>query len=163
MADVRPVDASEWETVKAVRLRALQDAPYAFASSYERERSFGEEQWRVRMEGAAWFVAWLDGRAVGVVAGIRPGDGAPDRKEVVAMWVDPAVRGTPAAPSLMAAVRAWAETEGADVLSLWVADGNERARRFYTRLGFQPTGRRQPLPSDPSVGEEELTLPLQPA
>jgi hypothetical protein len=43
---------------------------------------------------------------------------------------------------------------------LWVADGNTAAMRAYERAGFVPTGRRQPLPSDPAVGEEQWALAL---
>lgn len=35
-------------------------------------------------------------------------------------------------------------------------DGNPRARSFYERVGFSPTGQRQPLPSAPEIGEELL-------
>ena len=51
---------------------------------------------------------------------------------------------------------------GAGTVALWVADGNDRARRCYERLGFVPTGVRQPLPSDPAVGEELLRRSLRP-
>jgi ribosomal protein S18 acetylase RimI-like enzyme len=78
----------------------------------------------------------------------------------VAMWVDPAHRGSDAATRLVEAVCRWADDDGGRVVSLWVADGNDRARRFYERLGFTGTGERQPLPSAPEVGEERFVLHL---
>jgi ribosomal protein S18 acetylase RimI-like enzyme len=46
-------------------------------------------------------------------------------------------------------------------VSLWVADGNDRARRFYERLGFTGTDERQPLPSDPGTTEERMERVLR--
>ena len=52
----------------------------------------------------------------------------------------------PALDRLVEAVLGWAREDGAQAVALWVVDGYERARRFYTRLGFRPTGERGPLP-----------------
>jgi GNAT superfamily N-acetyltransferase len=76
------------------------------------------------------------------------------------MWVDPSMRGTRAAADLVRAVLDWAAAGGAGGVSLWVADGNDRALRFYDRMGFTPTGHRQGLPSNPAVGETEMALRL---
>jgi GNAT superfamily N-acetyltransferase len=75
--------------------------------------------------------------------------------------VSPPHRGRRLAEHLIDAVRGWALDGGADELTLWVADGNTAAVRAYARAGFVPTGRRQPLPSDPSVGEEQWALGLK--
>ena len=53
MVVVREVTADDWETLRDVRLAALREAPYAFASSYSREASFTEEQWRGRTDLSA--------------------------------------------------------------------------------------------------------------
>ncbi len=34
------------------------------------------------------------------------------------------------------------------------------ARLLYERCGFSPTGERQPLPSNPAIGEVGMTRPL---
>jgi ribosomal protein S18 acetylase RimI-like enzyme len=44
---------------------------------------------------------------------------------------------------------------------LWVADHNTAARFLYERVGFRPTGERQPLPSNPALTESLLRLPLE--
>ena len=49
MVVVREVTPDDWETLRDVRLAALREAPYAFASTYAREASFTEEQWRGRI------------------------------------------------------------------------------------------------------------------
>ena len=159
MIDVRRVGPDEWTELRDVRLRALADAPYAFASTHAREAAFGEAEWQRRIGGGPWWLARVDGVPVGIVAGyVTEDDG--DVRHLVAMWVEPAHRGYGAAAPLVEAVCRWAADDGGRAVSLWVADGNDRARRFYERLGFTGTGERQPLPSDPEIGEERFELPL---
>lgn len=74
----------------------------------------------------------------------------------------PAQRGQGVAGLLVRAVAGWAVADGARELALWVADGNDVAARVYARAGFVGSGRRQPLPSNPAIGEEEWVLPLGP-
>ena len=158
---MRRVHGDEGAELRDVRLRALTDAPYAFASTYAREVAFDEAQWRARIDGGPWWLARANGVPAGIVAGYRTEEDG-DVRHLVAMWVDAAYRGTDAAAQLVAAVCRWAAEDGGRVLSLWVADGNDRARRFYQRLGFTGTGERQPLPSAPEIGEERLELTVRP-
>lgn len=159
MIDVRRAGPDDWLSARAVRLAALADAPAAFGSTFGREVGFDEAEWRNRIAQSAWFLAWRDKEPVGLVVGVAD-EAATDERHVVSMWVRADVRGTDAAPALVRAVREWASTQGADSLTLWVADGNDRARRFYQAIGFRTTGQRQPLPSNPAVGEEKLRLRL---
>jgi GNAT superfamily N-acetyltransferase len=161
MADtaiVTRATTADLAAVRKTRLQALKDAPRAFASTLENEVAKSDADWRARLHGGAWFLAYRKGRPVGIVAGFTV-DGDQER-HLVAMWVQPAERGTATATALVDAVVSWAREDGARVITLWVADGNSRARRFYERLGFAPTGKRQPLPSDPSLGEEQLIRTL---
>ena len=59
---------------------------------------------------------------------------------LMAMWVHPAIRGSGAAEALVAAVLAWATSEGAATVRLNVMRPNHRARRLYERCGFRATG-----------------------
>ncbi len=141
-----------------MRLAALTDAPFAFASTFAREAVFDEEQWRGRIEDATYFVARDTSlQVVGLVA-VLTKDAS--EKHLVAMWVDPRQRGAGVAGALLEAALASARAD-ADAVTLWVADGNPRARRFYEKAGFRSTGERQPLPSAPQVGEEKLRLSLR--
>jgi GNAT superfamily N-acetyltransferase len=148
--------------LRELRLAALQDAPGAFASSYARERPDPPQRWRDRIGLGAWFVAEVGGAPVGLAAGKPSYDGLPGRRDLISMWVRPEHRGRGAATSLVQAVASWAAADGAREVALWVADGNVAAAGLYRRAGFVPTGRRQPLPSDPAVGEEEWLLVLGP-
>jgi ribosomal protein S18 acetylase RimI-like enzyme len=59
---------------------------------------------------------------------------------LMAMWVNPAIRGTGAGDDLVAAIVAWAASEGARAVRLDVMQANEPARRCYERNGFRQTG-----------------------
>ena len=166
--EIRRVVEEDWELLRDVRLRALVEAPHAFGSTLELERDRTEEQWREwagrgrhGLEGATF--AAVDGdRFVGLAAGFDDDEeGVPPGVHLVAMWVDPAVRRQGVGADLVEAVVSWAREFGAPEVHLWVADGNDAARSLYRRLGFEPTGVRQPLPSNPSVGEEMLRRPLR--
>ena len=45
-------------------------------------------------------------------------------------------------------------------MHLWVTETNKRARLLYERYGFSLTAERQPLPSNPALGEVGMTRPL---
>jgi ribosomal protein S18 acetylase RimI-like enzyme len=101
----------------------------------------------------------VDGERVGLAAG-TPSYETRHRRDLISMWVRPEHRGRGIGTRLLRAVAEWAAGDGAREVSLWVADGNQTAAFLYRRAGFVPTGRRQPLPSNPAVGEEEWTLAL---
>lgn len=138
----------------------MQDAPNAFASTYQREVAFDEAEWRSRAASGACFLAYVDADVVGLAAGYHDANAAPHERELVSMWVDPRRRGAGVAAPLVEAVAQWARHDGATHLSLWVVDDNERARRLYERLGFMRTGATMPFPNDPDRFEERMTRPL---
>jgi GNAT superfamily N-acetyltransferase len=162
VAQIRRVAEGEWRTVREVRLAALREAPYAFASTYEREAPLDEAEWRRRVRAAAWFVARDSGEPVGIAGAFREEGTAAAERHLIGMWVAPAWRRRGVARALCEAVARWAREDGAKLLSLWVAEGNDAARSAYQRFGFVGTGETQPLPSDPSRSEERLTLDLAP-
>lgn len=155
VVEVHRAGAEQWQIVKQARLSALADAPRAFGSTLAREVAFDDEVWRRRVGAGDWFLAWDGHEVVGMAAGITE-EAHPTERHLVGMWVRADHRGGAAACSIVEAVCGWAWAQGAEAVSLWVADGNDRARRFYERLGFTSTGQRQPLPSAPDVGEERL-------
>jgi ribosomal protein S18 acetylase RimI-like enzyme len=93
-------------------------------------------------------VATAGDAIVGWVAGGRCRDAfrtGPRQGEIYACYVLPEWWGRGVGRLLMThAVRALHEA-GLDDITLWVLEGNERARRFYEACGFQPDGTRQLL------------------
>ncbi len=157
MIEVRRLTGDDWAVLRDARLAALTDTPYAFASTVEREASFDEWQWRERLSNATTFAAVAPEGPVGLVTGQSRKTG---EVHLVGMWVHPDVRGRQVAGRLVAELVEWARGSGAPAVVLWVVSDNERARRFYRRLGFVGTGRCQQMPEKPSVAEEQLRLVL---
>jgi GNAT superfamily N-acetyltransferase len=163
---VRRVVPAEWVALRAVRLAALADAPGAFGSTSARELAFDEAEWRRRAANTPTFIAWRGDEPVGLVAVVarQEGDGTGSRREweLLSMWVSPDARGGGSADLLVSAAAEVARAGSAERLTLWVADGNARARAFYLRAGFRPTGVWQTFRRhDGSTFEEEqLVMPL---
>jgi GNAT superfamily N-acetyltransferase len=105
---------------------------------------------RVRMERisalpryAAW-VAESEGEVIGMVGAMIGWAFVYDAPyaRILALVVHPAHRGQGAGAALVRAVEEWARTHGAGSLHLTAANQRTDAHRFYTRLGFDDTGKR---------------------
>ncbi len=152
MVVVREVKPDDWEALRDVRLAALREAPSAFGSSYAREASFTEEQWRGRINdrSVTYFAYLPENPEPAGLAGVYVADGVAD---VVSMWVRPSARGHAVGEALIGATADWAKARDHAWLLLWVTESNAPARKLYERCGFTLTGERQPLPSDPAIPE----------
>ena len=164
MARIEELDVTQLERLKAVRVRALADAPDAFGATLADTLEQDDAWWEGTFARGSWWVA-VDERGddVGLVAGAFRSDVLGREGEVpwvFSMWVAPQHRGTGLASALLDAVVAWAARRGAEVVGLDVTDRMPRARRFYLRYGFTPTGVTEPLRRDPSITLEEMSLPL---
>jgi GNAT superfamily N-acetyltransferase len=157
--EVRRAVTGEGNRFRDLRLRALQDAPYAFSSSFERERNRTAEDWEQLAGGAVIFVAVENDEWMGMVGAYVP-DGAPDTVGIWGTWVDPDARGQGLGGLLMSAAIEWARDRGATRIDLSVTDQANDARLLYERIGFTPTGEREPLASDPTRVEIFMTRPF---
>ncbi len=94
---------------------------------------------------------------------------APEFRELAAMWVAPALRGTGAADALLDVAVEWARTVSAIGVRLWVVPDNTAAVRIYIRHGFELIGDPESDPDDPAgkvyvpmlltLDKEEAALP----
>ena len=150
----------DWETLRDVRLTALQPDETAFASSLERERGFKESHWRMRLRTTPMFVVRSDDQAVGLIGVIREPGAPVEERHLIALWVTPEQRGRGVAQTLLAAAEDWAVQDGASVISLWLVDGNDEAADLYRGVGYTATGVRMPVPRDRSQTEERWTKAL---
>ncbi|MCK1791059.1 GNAT family N-acetyltransferase [Pseudomonas violetae] len=83
-------------------------------------------------------VAELDGSLVGwsSFGPSRDEDARTSDGELKAIYLDPQAWGLGIGPALWAVSREVLVVEGFQRVSAWVLDGNERASRFYRKLGF---------------------------
>ena len=151
---VRRLRSDEVELLRDVRLRALQDSPWAFGSSHARELGHSAERWQrfADQVDSVIYVAMEDGACIGMAGGFMPADLA-GTVQLWGMWVAPEGRRRGHGRALLAAVVAWAADRGAETVRLDVTD-TERAlpaAALYRAAGFVATGERRPLESDPSL------------
>jgi GNAT superfamily N-acetyltransferase len=154
-AVVRPVAAGEAAALRELRLRALAEAPAAFASTLAAESLLEDDHWRGLVDEAVagelgTIAIAVDGaRWVGMAAGFWF-----QRERGIAqlwgLWVDPVARGTGIGPALVGAVRDWAAAGGATFIRLGLIEPADALRRFYARLGFVELDDPAPMRIDPS-------------
>ena len=142
--------------MRAIRVRALADAPYAFGATLEDAERRSLEDWEAQIERLPTFV-WREGDAdLGMVRG-APHDGDAEAAYLISMWVAPEGRGRGIGGALVAEVVTWARRHGFRRLVLDVAAQNAWARRLYERCGFVATGATGTLPP-PRDHVQELEL-----
>jgi GNAT superfamily N-acetyltransferase len=143
----RPED---WLKLRSIRLEALNDTPDAYGSTYDGVVTFSEDRWRSMTEQSTYFLAERDGEVVGMVSG-GLNDDHPGTRWLYGMYVTPSARGGAAAPMLVDAVSEWARECGASELFLHVTTSVERAKAFYQKMGFEPTGESFVMNRDSSL------------
>ncbi|HTX28979.1 MAG TPA: GNAT family N-acetyltransferase [Streptosporangiaceae bacterium] len=164
MVMVREVVAADWQALRDIRLEALREAPDAFGSTFGREAAFGEADWQRRISRGGTFLGYLPEASASEAAGLIGGyQEEPDTVELVSMYVRPRARGRGVGEALIATVIDWAVARKAKTVHLWVTETNKPAVLLYERCGFSPTGERQPLPSNPALGEVAMSRPIRPA
>ena len=160
MTELVPITSELTAEYRAVRLRAIQDTPMAFGSTYEREVLLTDEEWvarAVRCSGGrdVGFMARCDGEYAGLALCLVDTEDA-TVGDLVSMWVAPEARRSGVGRMLIDAITAWAAARGVRTIKLMVTSVNDGAMEFYRRLGFERTGRTKPYPNDPAVVEYEM-------
>ncbi|WP_405868640.1 GNAT family N-acetyltransferase [Streptomyces sp. NBC_01515] len=174
---IRSIRADEWVAAKELRLVALQDpvAHLAFLETYDaalaRPDSFYQERAVGAAEGAEKAQQVIaegpDGEWVGTVTVLLEEAGTVDwagfvveRKQghIVGVFVRPEVRGIGLTEVLFDAALEWAWGRGVERVRLIVHEDNERARRFYGKAGFVPTGVTVPLGGNADERELEMVV-----
>ena len=141
MITIRRLQPGEVDLYKQLRLRALQDAPYAFPSTYERALQRSAESWREQAESTAQgsdratFIAFSDDLPIGMIALYREEDTV-DVGELLQVWVSPEYRGTKVIWNLMDEIFKWSSENRFHRIIAGVTKGNDRAVKFYTKYGF---------------------------
>jgi ribosomal protein S18 acetylase RimI-like enzyme len=150
---IRQIGEDDWQRLREVRLRALEQDPAAFLDTHANALTFPEEHWRTRAtptDDQASFAFELDGHFDGLVACFVADD--PASVFLVAMWVTPELRGSGAARGLVEAVLDWARGRGAARVCLSVEGDNDRAAGLYEKCGFVETADPPAFPYEPNPG-----------
>ncbi len=145
-------------SVRGVRLDALGESPDAFDTTLDEARAFDESEWRRWLAEGATFLLETNETTAGIAV-CAPYHFADDACLLASLWLRPSLRGMGHATTLVEAVRACAESEGARALFLHVGRENARARRFYERRGFSYTGGEVARVRDGAI-ELEMSLAI---
>ena len=158
--EIERLSVGDGQRLRAIRLRALQDAPQAFATTFDEAAARPLDDWDRHLEQIATFVAVTGGSDVGLVRGTRH-EQLPDAGYLISMWVAPEARRQGTGSALVGAVIQWARAQGLERLLLDVAEMNAAAIALYARTGFVPTGETGSLPPPRDhVREIQLAMKL---
>ena len=128
----------QWQRVRAIRLRALEESGYAFGGTFEIESSEDEATWRLKFEKNDFVIASVAGvDAAMLYIEVLKGDfGA--TCWIGGCWSDPNFRGN----GLMRAMFTYIDEQEKDwkVQGLGVWTDNFSAIAAYEKLGFVKMG-----------------------
>jgi ribosomal protein S18 acetylase RimI-like enzyme len=165
--DVRRIRPAEWQLLRDLRLRSLNDAPEAFGQRYAEAAAQSDDEWRSNARASSagsrriWFIARdaESGAEIGLVQGRR----RPEADCLLfSMWVAPEARRSGAGRALVDAVSDWARAWGGTRVVLWVLGTNEPALRFYERIGFRLLAEGPDAESGRAYGAFAMERPIGP-
>ncbi len=163
---IRPLQTDESALLRALRMRALRNAPDAFAQTIGEIQDKPETYWQqlaknLRLSHHEFFIAFLNEEPVGITYGHLE---VADRHvaQVGSMWVSPTARGKGIGKRLLHRTLSWATAQGAQRMRLWVTADNSPATKLYKSSGFVPTGKTDLLPSHPDLHVIEMERELGP-
>ena len=137
---IRQATTSDIDDVARVHVAAWDAAKEGLDLTTRRTVEDRQDQWaRFLAEGrGTLWVAKVEGDIAGFTAiGPSRDEDRAGESEIHTLYVDPALWGQGVGSALVA------QAPPAEVVSLWVGEGNVRARGFYARHGFAPDGARE--------------------
>jgi GNAT superfamily N-acetyltransferase len=137
------------EDVEAVRrlfkglhdYNAALDPRFELAENWER---YLDEHLKREWNGgrSCTLLAWDDDRPIGLLMLAGYSDSPLFRyrhwAEILALYIDPEIRGGMLAIRFIKFAKKWAAEHGYDRIQLYVTATNDRAKRFYEKCGFDP-------------------------
>jgi GNAT superfamily N-acetyltransferase len=132
---IRRAESEDWLHLRDARLRALASDPDAFLETVEEARRLPDERWRQRARPSEHDVTFVHERNDafdGMVSAFVDDD--PETVHLVAMWVEPALRGSGVARELVERIIDWSRGHGCARVVLSGEGGNTRAARLYREM-----------------------------
>jgi GNAT superfamily N-acetyltransferase len=138
--EVSELQAEDWQRLRAVRLKSLQESPDVLEGSFETESKETESDWRKKFSTLTYLVASYLGSDVGLMSvEVLDGDfGA--TCWIGGCWVSPEARGKGALRAMFNYVDEQAPLRDWSKQGLGVMEDNLLAIMAYEKLGFFAMG-----------------------
>ena len=137
---VRRLTEDDAEMFRKIRLEALERHPETFQATYESAAELPLDAYVQRLRQYALFGGFVGDELCGFVGFYPLKNPKISHKGLMwGMYVTEDARGTGLAEAMVEAVVDYARDKVEQIL-LSVIEENERARRFYEKMGFEPYG-----------------------
>lgn len=143
--EIRQLVAEDASEYLAIRLKALQENPEAFGSSYEEEKNDSTEKYINRFKSSlesTTFGAFEQSKLVGTISLVNQTNlKLKHRANIAAVYVNPEVRGNGIGKDLMTrAIEKAKSINEIEQLYLTVSTKNGAAKKVYKSMGFEVCG-----------------------
>ena len=156
---VRRLSEDDAAAFRRIRLQALKEHPETFQATYESAAELTLDAFKRRLRQYALFGGFVGDELCGFVGFYPLKNPKISHKGIMwGMYVKPEARGTGLADVMVEAVVDFAQGKVEQILLSVITD-NERAMRFYEKMGFEPYGReRRALKIDGHYYDEEFRV-----
>ncbi len=156
---VRRLTEDDAERFRKIRLEALERHPETFQATYESAAELPLDAYVQRLRQYALFGGFIGDELCGFVGFYPLKNPKISHKGLMwGMYVTENARGTGLAEAMVEAVVDYARDKVEQIL-LSVIEDNERAKRFYEKMGFEPYGlERRALKIDDRYYDEEFRV-----
>jgi ribosomal protein S18 acetylase RimI-like enzyme len=146
IVEITRLQSTDWQLLRDLRIRAATTSPNDLGETLEELLNRTNDEYWVQQAGRlaeyseteAIFIVAVDKAPGGLIyCCVSPSIG---RSNVAVMWLDPKLRGRGIGRQLLTTAIDWAKAQGATSVSLFVAEGNMHAIRFYEKVGFVRLG-----------------------
>ena len=160
MIEIEKLKEKDWSRLKSLRLEALKQDPKSFATTLETALSWDDENWKNQIKNIPTFFAHENQMDLGMVrAGSDPDN--PEDGWLISMWVSNQTRGKGIGGKLIDALVDFCKQQNYKRILLDVGDFNQAAIALYAKKGFQPNGKKAPMPPpNENIMEHQRELPL---
>lgn len=110
--EVRPFRPEEWQLYRTVRLKALENDPLVFGSSFEKEREYADDKWQQDLVNPdlAVFGVFLNGDVIGMTGvAVDREDAAKEKAKLWGSWLEREWRSKGLSRKMYAARLDWAK------------------------------------------------------
>jgi ribosomal protein S18 acetylase RimI-like enzyme len=148
---IRPATLADLDAMTAVHVAGFRAGNAAHLPAEHADRMTPERSgttWRSLIDAgparsAALVLVDDDGQVAGIAAAGPSRDPGDDDGQLYALYVDPDRFGAGYGSALDRAARAHLAEQGFTRATLWVLEGNDRARSFYEGRGWEADGERR--------------------